>query len=348
MAGAGPLKDGQQWLQRINGMRQWKRGNQRAPHKPLLLLYALSRLQNDRTSRMRYEDCESRLEELLRDFGPPRKSHHPNYPFIRLANDRLWKVTDRNGTQLVTANITTTQISSKRLVDIGIVGQLDPADEKTLLANPQLLYTTVRKLLIDNWPSSLHAEICDRLGLTLGEIENGLTHLRLDVEQIGDPTVPLDGGSTGNDSSSDAADLSQSGKRRQRDPDFRERVLRTYEYRCAMCGWDGRMDNITVGLEAAHLQWHAHNGPDNPQNGLSLCVLHHKLLDRGVLGLTNDRRISVSQHFFARGPTAEAITDLAGQQIRSPQVARHHLDPKHIKWHQDEVFRPPARELQEQ
>ncbi|MBT3074843.1 HNH endonuclease [Streptomyces sp. COG21] len=55
-----------------------------------------------------------------------------------------------------------------------------------------------------------------------------------------------------------------------------------------------------VGLEAAHVRWWSHDGPDEVDNGLCLCSLHHKLFDRGVLGLGEDRRILVSQRFVGR------------------------------------------------
>lgn len=53
-------------------------------------------------------------------------------------------------------------------------------------------------------------------------------------------------------------------------------VLQAYGYVCAMCGWDGRVGQQAVGLAAAHVRWHGHEGPDTVDNGLSLCDLHHK------------------------------------------------------------------------
>ena len=38
-----------------------------------------------------------------------------------------------------------------------------------------------------------------------------------------------------------------------RDPEFRERVLRAYEYSCAVCGFDVRLGNILIAVEAATL-----------------------------------------------------------------------------------------------
>ncbi|HEY8642404.1 MAG TPA: HNH endonuclease [Candidatus Dormibacteraeota bacterium] len=43
-------------------------------------------------------------------------------------------------------------------------------------------------------------------------------------------------------------------------------------------------------------------GPDELDNGLALCALHHKLFDLGVLGLNSTLRLQVSAAFSARTP----------------------------------------------
>jgi putative restriction endonuclease len=58
----------------ITGLNVWKRGDQRAPHKPLLLLYALSRCLQDRGRLIPYEDADRELKKLLLEFGPPKKA----------------------------------------------------------------------------------------------------------------------------------------------------------------------------------------------------------------------------------------------------------------------------------
>ena len=42
--------------------------------------------------------------------------------------------------------------------------------------------------------------------------------------------------------------------RRQRDPKFRQMVLRAYNYQCAICGFNMRHDNAPIALEAAHIR----------------------------------------------------------------------------------------------
>ena len=41
---------------------------------------------------------------------------------------------------------------------------------------------------------------------------------------------------------------------RRRDPCFRQRILKAYEYRCAVCGFDVRLGSISIALDAAHIR----------------------------------------------------------------------------------------------
>ena len=79
------------WIERTGGLHQWTRGDERAPHKPLLMLYALGRFQRDPEEALRYSDVERDLHALLRAYGPPRATT-PAYPFHHLRTDGLWEV----------------------------------------------------------------------------------------------------------------------------------------------------------------------------------------------------------------------------------------------------------------
>ena len=58
------------WVERVTSLNQWRRGGERAPHKPLLLLYALGRLQRTGSSRMAFTEVEGDLRRLLEELGP--------------------------------------------------------------------------------------------------------------------------------------------------------------------------------------------------------------------------------------------------------------------------------------
>ena len=123
-----------------------------------------------------------------------------------------------------------------------------PDSAHDLEADPHLLAGVVRAILDANFPATLHGDILAAVGL--------------DLEA--DELAPV-------------ATTGQSARRR--DPTFRERVLTAYEYQCAVCGYDGQLLREAVGLEAAHIRWWAADGPDEVDNAVALCSLHHKLLD---------------------------------------------------------------------
>ena len=71
--------------------------------------------------------------------------------------------------------------------------------------------------------------------------------------------------------------------------DFRQRVIRAYQQKCAIC----RLRQVEL-LDAAHIL------PDNDPrslpvvpNGLALCRLHHAAFDRNVLGVRPDYRVEI-------------------------------------------------------
>jgi putative restriction endonuclease len=203
--------------------------------------------------------------------------------------------------------------SATKLRSSGAVGALAPEFEAALRDDPVLLVLAARTLLDANFPESLHADVCLATGLDLDALEVAAAKGR--VAQL-----------------------------RRRDPAFRERVLVAYEYRCAMCGYDGRLANEAVGLDAAHVRWWAFDGPDTVGNALCLCVFHHKLLDRGVLGIGEDRTVAVSSYFVGRGRAAEELVlRLVGQDLLEPQRGQPVPDDEHVAWHAAQVFSPPAR-----
>jgi putative restriction endonuclease len=61
----------QEILDRFAKITVWKAGGERAPHKPLLILYALAALQRGEDRLIPFDRIEEDLGRLLRDFGPP-------------------------------------------------------------------------------------------------------------------------------------------------------------------------------------------------------------------------------------------------------------------------------------
>jgi putative restriction endonuclease len=125
---------------------------------------------------------------------------------------------------------------------------------------------------------------------------------------------------------------------RRRDPAWRAAVLQAWDRQCAFCGYDGQLGVASVGVEAAHIRWFAFDGPDSLDNGLALCVLHHKLFDFGALGIDASLRTHVSTVFTARTDTGRAVYDLHGRDLR-PRPGTAVPAAEHVSWHRREVFK---------
>ncbi|MFD7631212.1 phosphorothioated DNA-binding restriction endonuclease [Streptomyces sp. NPDC059851] len=293
------------WVESAAGLRQWTRGGVRAPHKPLLFLYALGRFQQDADGELEYSAVEDDLKQLLAEYGPANGTT-PAYPFHHLVSDGVWEVRTDRGPGSPGSRV-------RELRATRATGRLAPELRAALRREPSLLGRMVRVLLDLHFPPSLHDDLCAAVGL----------------EPEPPQTQPL------------------AAARKQRDRRMRELVLTAYEYQCAFCGYDGRIGAAPVGLEAAHVHWWAFGGPDEVDNGVCLCSLHHKLFDKGVLGIGDGHRILVSQRFVGRSPAArEHVTALAGRPLIGPQPGALPIAAAHRSWHASQVFhgapRPPA------
>ncbi|HEY8380390.1 MAG TPA: HNH endonuclease [Nannocystis sp.] len=291
-------------LARFDAIRQAQlRGYGRAPHKPLFLLYLLGRLQRrppgDRAPlRVTYAEVDEAVSPLIDEFGPPAKdAHRAARPFFHL-DATLWRL-DRDNLDATHA----------RLRERNAVGELDPAVVVTLAADPALLVEVAWRLLRANFPDTYARPICAAVGLELG--------------------------------APPATDPAAAATRASRDAQFRADVLAAYSYTCAFCGYAGLLDAGTrlnpVGLAAAHVHWHACNGPDHVTNGLALCDLHHTLFDRGLLTVDPGRAILVSPRFIPHDDRARALVhDL---HLRTPRSADLAVPDERFAWHRTQVFR---------
>ena len=188
-------------------------------------------------------------------------------------------------------------------------GALAPDMEIALRSDPGLLAAAARQLLESNFPVSYEAAICAGVGLDLVELEAPLEYM-------------------------------PAAARCRRRAGFRTTVLAAYGYACAMCGYDGRLGSDPVGLDAAHVRWHALGGPDEIGNALALCELHKALFDLGVLGLTPDLVVRVSPRFVATGETADRqVRALQNRQLQLPDSLGGGPDPRHVEWHGEQVFK---------
>ncbi|MGQ5649925.1 phosphorothioated DNA-binding restriction endonuclease [Streptomyces sp. EKR5.2] len=295
----------------LSSLRQARIGPHRAPHKPLLVLWLLGRFVTSGSTAVTYDEAESPVSRLINDFGPAmtnpsQAKQRAAMPFVHLERT-LWDPRDGVGQPIHS----TDPARGAWLRAHGAHGRMRP-DVERLLADPATLAMAARLLLQQHFTPALEAPICDAVGLETTSRE---------VQAL---CVP------------------DQRQRRARRPGFAEDVLNAYAYACAFCGFDGAVGRNPVGLEAAHVRWHSQDGPDEVDNGLALCSLHHTLFDLGVLGLGPDLRIQVSRRYVARSAAGRAVDALQGRYVAAPRPGHSALDAQYVDWHQRQVFKRPA------
>ncbi|WP_199671150.1 phosphorothioated DNA-binding restriction endonuclease [Salinibius halmophilus] len=218
--------------EKVLNVKRWSKGDQRAPNKPLMMVYVLSKYLQGHGQFLTYDETLDReMKDLLMRYGPSRKTYHPEYPFWRLKNDGFWQV---NGDEKCRSRKSNTDPTKSELIRYGVSAGFSDEAYAALQSDHRLCFDLIETILSESFPETL-----------IPEIENDLC-VRLETRRVAN-----------------------------RDPDFRDKVLAAYNYRCAICGYQLKLNGIYVGLDAAHIKWKKFNGPCCVKNGLALCALHH-------------------------------------------------------------------------
>lgn len=292
-------------IQRFQDLNLWKSGEKRAPHKPLLVIYAIGKLLQSGSRLIPYSEIDEKLGNLLKEFGPRQTNTGTQYPFWRLQNDGIWEVSNADKIGLTKSG----DALKGDLDHYNVSGSFPEAIAQKLQQDSKLASEIIHGLLYAHFPASIHEDILQAAG----------------IEDILEAT--------------EIVFFPQIYKTRRRSPHFRTNVLKAYKHKCAICGFDVKLDGESVGLEAAHIKWHAYDGPDETVNGLALCVLHHKLFDRGAFTLSRQLEIRVSKKADGSVGFQEWLRNFHGEKIKPPQRPSYCPKIDFIDWHVREVFK---------
>ncbi len=77
-------------IKKFTKIKTYRRGDRRAPHKPFLLLIAISKLLEGQKT-LSFKEVEETLLPLLKAYAPPVSgAHQPELPYWYLQSDGLW------------------------------------------------------------------------------------------------------------------------------------------------------------------------------------------------------------------------------------------------------------------
>ena len=293
-------------LTRFQNLRIWRRYEVRAPYKPMLAIWAIGRCMNCKPRMAPFDTAHTELTGLIQRFGPHRGSVPTEQPFWRLQNDGVWEIDKPHLVRVDSSG----GPSVASLHEHGIMGGLIESYYEAFQYDPNLAWRVALSLLEAHFPASLHDDILHAAGF------HSLPFV--DDDQMVELAI----------------------RRRRRDGAFRARVLDAYHGRCAVCELSLELREHSVGLEAAHIHWHAYGGTSEIRNGLALCVLHHKLFDLGSFTVGEGLRVLVSSHLTGHGREL-AIGQYDGEQLYVPAGldSSHQPAPEYLDWHRRQVFK---------
>ena len=285
---------------RFDSIRIFAKDRKLAPHKPLLLLYALAEFRNRNSERIEFNDAEKTVGPLIRQYASRNTKARVADPFGRLANDKgnIWWIEPHQTN--VSGDLSSIEARDQHL-KAGFSDDVLAAFRQ----NPALIDDVAINLLERNFSPSLHHDILDAVGLFL------------DVDKV---------------------DKWESVMRRRRNPTFRPNVLNAYREQCCVCKCDIKMNGAAVALEAGHIKMHSAGGPDDVKNGLALCVIHHKLFDIGALTVDMDIKMHVSEK--VKGDWGRRLYDEYHEQpILKPRNENMIPAEEFLRWHNERIFK---------
>jgi len=286
-------------FERLTALRQYQGDGRRAPHKPLLVLLALGQLTNSGSSALQWSVVQERLSGLLAEFGTSSSSGTSGAAY---PFTRL----RNDGVWQLSRPVPDDNVGPLNAEPIE--GQFTADIESELRRSTESVNAVARVLVESQFPLTIAPDV--------------LTAVGLDPDVVFGSPIATSKGVGG----------------RKRDPNWRRQIVAAWDRSCAFCGYDGALQGAPVGIEAAHIRWFNFDGPDTLDNGLALCSLHHKLLDRGALGLSTSGTIHVSSAFSAVGPIGRSVYTLHGRELQPRPGTR--LPAEHfILWHREEVFK---------
>ncbi len=119
---------------------------------------------------------------------------------------------------------------------------------------------------------------------------------------------------------------------------FRDAVLSSYEFKCAICNLD-----LPELLSASHIiPWSKDVARRaDPRNGLSLCAIHDRAFDRGLLSLNDSFEVLLAERIKSNTSKnhlqSTAFLEMEGKSITLPK--RFTPDREALSYHRENIFR---------
>ncbi|MFD4835090.1 HNH endonuclease [Streptomyces uncialis] len=286
-------------MQRLRSLRVHQRNGLRSRHKPLALLWGISRVATGKPRRAPWHMFQDEVGGLLAEFGRPEFSVTPEYPFWHLRTSNLWDIHGLPPEQTTRPHAAT---FDRFAPEAGMTEQA-----ARLLEDPFVRSQAVAVLRETYLDDIDHHALMNRVGLAghanaSGVQEDGAEGTDRDEESRPAPRRP------------------GAGSQIVRDPRLIAAVKRLHANRCQVCGMQ-LPTRFSTYSEAAHIRGlgRPHDGPDILSNLLVLCPNHHVQFDTLAIYIAADDSV--------RRTADDGLVD---QLRRHPA---HPMDDAHLRYH---------------
>jgi putative restriction endonuclease len=297
--------------------------NNRAPHKPLLLLAVIDLIAQG-SIKTNFIECTSDLGELFNIYWtrvmPPDQRSNIILPFYHLKTDKFWHIIPNPGMAAILA--ATRQIRGVgHLKEIVLGVKLD--DDLYKLLCHEKSRNMLRTVLIERYfAPELRASLVEQgiINKEAFEYSQALLeksrHQRVQEDSDSDKYTPA-----------------------VRDQAFRRVIVSMYDHRCAVCGIRMMTADCHTVVDAAHIMPWSLTHNDTVQNGMALCRLCHWTFDEGLITVSGSFAVLVSKQLSASNNIPSHMMTLSGRSIIGPseQTLWPAMDSLH--WHHQNIFR---------
>lgn len=295
--------------------------NNRAPHKPILLLTIFDLFDQGQLLE-NLVPLSAELVELFHSYWelvmPSDYTARWYYPFFHLKSDGFWNLLPIQGKE---HKLRDTQeiLSANQLREVVIGGQFE-LELYQLVVDLQTR-EALRRIIIETYfDESIHELLwlqhyINIEGYRYGQqLLNAVHSPNLSKVEVDDVKPPI------------------------RDAGFRQAIVKAYNHRCVMCGIRLVTDEGRTVAEAAHIiPWSvSHN--DDPRNGLCLCRLCHWVFDIGLATITNQYVIRLSSQLNSTDNISGHLATLHQRPIFEPIESVFNPDVESLLWHLQNVF----------
>ncbi len=306
-----------QYIKFLSKLKRATKNGIKAPHKPVLLLSLMQSIANGEISQNAIEISPQLVARFKDNWNWLVKDHcfNPNFalPFYHLTSDGFWYLKTFAGKEI----LLTSSLSIKSFAQLKEVVNYAYLDEHLF----QLLLQKESREIIYQYLLQHYFNTAANNQQPTGLFET-VTQQILHEDAVQYRTK---------------INLADEEEIFVRSNVFKRVVPQTYNYTCCISGMHIVTGHDIQMVDACHIVPFALSKNDTISNGLSLSPNMHRAFDRGIITISNDHKVIVSNSFTET--SIYSIRQYHNRTILLPQQIEFYPSGENLVWHREHVFK---------